>query len=69
MEAAAIFIISAIHRKRAGGVMLMAELPESMPDSPEEVQELMALFDVDRAICVAVEGVKRLIQQDQQNVA
>ena len=49
--------------------MLMAELPESMPDSPEEVQELMALFDVDRAICVAVEGVKRLIQQDQQNVA
>ncbi len=69
MEAAAIFIISSIHRTRAGGVMLMAGLPESMPDSPEEVQKLMALFDVDRAIRVAVEGVKRLIKQDQEKAA
>jgi uridine phosphorylase len=66
MEAAAIFIICAIHRKRAGGVMLMAGTPESMPESEEEKRKLMALFDVDRAIRVAIEGVKYLIAQDKK---
>lgn len=61
MEAAAIFIISAIHRKRAGGVMLMASLNED-----EDPEEKMAKFDIERAIRVAIEGLKILIEQDQQ---
>lgn len=61
MEASSIFIISAIHRKRAGGVMLMASLAED-----EDFDEKMALWDIDRAIRVAIEGVKILIEQDKQ---
>ncbi len=62
MEAAAIFIISAIHRTRAGGVMLMASMEEN-----EDPIERQALWDVDRAIRVAVEGLKILIEQDKQD--
>jgi uridine phosphorylase len=61
MEAAVIFIISAIHRKRAGGVMLMASM-----DDNEDPEERAALWDIDRAIRVAVEGLKILIEQDKQ---
>lgn len=62
MEAAAIFIISSIHRKRAGGVMLMASLDDAGEESPEKHAEL---FNVDRAIRVAIEGLKVLIEQDK----
>jgi len=64
MEASAIFIISAIHRKRAGGVMLMA----SMEDK-EDPEERAALWDINRAIRVAVEGLKILIEQDKQQAS
>ena len=64
MEAAAIFIISAIHRKRAGGVMLMASMEEN-----EDPEERAALWDIDRAIRVAVEGLKLLIEQDKQQTS
>jgi len=66
MEAAAIFIISSIHRKRAGGVMVMASLDESADETPEEKK---ALFNVDRAIRVGIEGMKLLIEKDKQQVA
>jgi len=64
MEAAAIFIISSIHRKRAGGVMLMAGSADTQPQTPEEFDEFHKMFDVHRAISAAVEGIKVLIEQD-----
>ena len=64
MEAAAIFIISSIHRKRAGGVMLMAGSADTQPETPEELEEFKKMFDVHRAISTAIEGVKVLIEQD-----
>ncbi len=70
MEAAAIFIISSIHRKRASGVMLMGSMAEEdQPHTPEEWKAMEALFDVDRAIRVAIEGLKALIEQDRQRGA
>lgn len=66
MEASSIFIISAIHRKRAGGVMLMASFNE---DGQETEEEREALFDIDRAIRVGIEGVKILIEQDKKKAS
>lgn len=66
MEASSIFILSSIHRTRAGGVMLMAGHVDNYPETEEEIAALMALFDVDRAIKVAIEGLKILIQKDQK---
>ena len=65
MEAAAIFIICSIQRKRASGVMLMAGDFENPPQSEAELKARMALFDVDRAIRTAVEGLKVLIETDR----
>lgn len=65
MEASAIFIIASIQRKRAGGVMLMAAPPETLPETEEEMAALEALWDVNRAICTAIEGLKVLIEQDR----
>jgi len=59
MEAATIFIISSIHRKRAGGVMLMAAA-----DFGDDIDKSRTLFDVARPIQVAIEGLKILIQKD-----
>lgn len=70
MEAAAIFIVSAIHRKRAGGVMMLHNEPHDEPATPEEAQrreEAEKAFDIDRAIRTAIEGLKILIEQDKQN--
>jgi uridine phosphorylase len=64
MEAAALFIISSINRKRAGGVMLMAGSADAQPQTPQEFEEFHKLFDVRRAISTAVEGLKVLIEQD-----
>ncbi|MFW5713147.1 MAG: nucleoside phosphorylase [Brevefilum sp.] len=64
MEASSIFIISAIHRTRAGGVMLMASL-----EGNEDPQEREALWDINRAISVAVEGLKILIEQDKKKAS
>lgn len=65
MEAAALFIISSIHRKRAGGVMLMAGGAEHTPQTEEEMREFHELFDINRAIKTAIEAIKILIQKDQ----
>ena len=67
MEASTIFILSSIHRKRAGGVMAMGSLFEKAPETPEEFADLHSRFDINRPIQVAIEGLKILIQQDLQN--
>lgn len=66
MEAAAIFIISSIHRKRASGVMLMVGddmNPEN--NAPEIVQAAQALLDIHRPVRVAIEALKVLIERDR----
>ena len=60
MEAAAIFIIASIHRKRAGGVMTMMGKDQGVPDDPEG----MAGLHGDNAIRTAIEGIKHLIGQE-----
>lgn len=67
MEASAIFIIAGIHRKRAGGVMLMGGAEEGADHIPldENAKALNPLIDINRAIRVAVEGLKVLIEQDR----
>ena len=67
MEASTIFVLSSIHRKRAGGVMLMASISEKPPETPEEFADFKSRFDISRPIQVAIEGLKTLIQQDIQN--
>jgi uridine phosphorylase len=66
MEAAVIFIISSIHRKRAGGVMLMAGSEDTQPQTEEARAEFARLFDVDRVIRTAIEGLKVLIEADRK---
>ena len=63
MEASTIFIISAIHRKRAGGAMLMAV--DSLPQNEDDMKAFTALFDIDRVIRTAVAGLKVLIEMDR----
>jgi len=61
MEAAAIFVISSVLKKRAGGIMLVVanqELPPLPPD--KQVKRI----DLDPLIRTAVEAVKILIEQD-----
>jgi uridine phosphorylase len=65
MEAAAIFIICSIQRKRAGGAMLMAGDFETPPQNEEELKAMMALFDVERVIRTTVAGLKVLIEMDR----
>lgn len=62
MEAAAIFIIASIHRKRAGGVMMMVAAGEGLP----KTEEGKKLFHGSRAIETAIEAVKILIEKDKK---
>jgi len=59
MEAATIFIISSILRKRAGGIMMIG-----MREEDEEKRK--AFFDLSGLIETAVEAVKILIEQDRK---
>ena len=59
MEAATIFILSSIYRKRAGGIMLIGWNQEG--DNPEE-----HVSDLDPLIRTAIEAVKILIEKDNQ---
>lgn len=71
MEASAIFILASIYRKRAGGVMLMGGADTGADHIPldENAKALNELLDVNRAIRVAIEGLKILIQQDRGQVS
>ena len=64
MESAVIFIIASIHRKRAGGVMLMGGTVGVQPKTPTEIEYHNKMFDIHRAISTAIEGLKVLIEQD-----
>ena len=62
MEASTIFILASIHRKRAGACNTMMAKDAHLPKDSSE----MALFKGDRAIRIAVETFKRLIEQDRK---
>jgi uridine phosphorylase len=62
MESAAIFILASIHRKRAGGVMMMVGAGNGLPKTEADKK----LFHSDRAIRVAIEGVKILIERERK---
>jgi uridine phosphorylase len=66
MEASAVLIIAGIHRKRAGGIMLIIGDPTENVDTPEEKARLEVLLDINRSIKVGVEAIKLLIAQDRQ---
>jgi uridine phosphorylase len=65
MEASTIFVLSSIYRKRAGGVMLMFALHETIPEDEEEREKMQELFDIGRVIRTAIEGLKVLIEMDR----
>ena len=65
MEASTIFVLASIHRKRAGACNTMMAKDAHLPKDSDE----MALFKGDRAIRIAIEAIKRLIEQDRQEKA
>ena len=67
MESAALFILSSIYRKRAGGAMLLINDAELGELSQEDSAKKMSEFDPERVIRVAVEGLKILIEQDRKS--
>jgi uridine phosphorylase len=62
MEAAAIFVVSSVLRKRAGGIMLVVNNQELPPLSPEEHARRI---DLDPLIRTAVKAVEILIERDR----
>ena len=66
MESSALFIIAGMHRKRAGGVMLIIGDPTQKVENPEEAARLDDLLDVNRSIRIGVEAMKLLIEQDRK---
>ena len=65
MESSALFILSSIYRKRAGGVMLVINEFDLAEVDEEDAAKHMAEFDADRVIKVAIEGLKILIEADR----
>jgi uridine phosphorylase len=66
MESAALFILSSIYRKRAGGAMLVINEAEFGEISTEAEDKELAEFDADVVIRVGVEAIKLLIEQDRK---
>ena len=64
MESAALFILSSIYRKRAGGAMLVVNESELSNVSLDAPAKQLAEFDAEAVIRVAVEGIKLLIARD-----
>ena len=62
MEAAAIFVVSSVLRKRAGGILLVVFNQELPPLPPEE---LARRSDLGPLIRTAIEGLKILIEKDR----
>ncbi len=68
MEAAVIFILASIYKKRAGGAMLIINNADLADLSPDDNAKQMAEFDPERVIRVAVEGLKLLIARDKNHL-
>jgi len=66
MESSALFILSSIYRKRAGGVMLVINESDLAEIAEEDVSKHMQEFDADSVIKTAIEGFKILIEQDRK---
>lgn len=64
MESAALFILSSVYRKRAGGAMLVVNEAELSEIAMDEPGKNMPEFDADAVIRVAIEGIKILIAKD-----
>ncbi|MDO9122610.1 MAG: uridine phosphorylase [Anaerolineaceae bacterium] len=62
MESSAIFVLSSIYRKRAGGVMLVINESELAEETGADKH--MQEFDAESVIKVAVEGIRNLIRAD-----
>ena len=69
MEAATLFILASIYRKRAGGVMLMAGGVDHQPKTKKDREEFEKLFDVERAILTAIEGLKNPDRKGQERIS
>ena len=65
MESAALFILSSIYRKRAGGAMLVVNESELSDIVADEAGKQLPEFDAETVIRVAVEGIKLLIDRDR----
>ena len=65
MEAAALYIVAATLRVRAGGIMMVAGHPDQRPMTPEED----ARCGLDPLLRAAIEGVKVLIDTDQTSAS
>ena len=68
MESAALFILSSIYRKRAGGVMLVVNESELSDIPSADADKLMPEFDAESVIRVAVEGIRILISGDKAKI-
>lgn len=66
MEAAALFILAAIYRKRAGAALLVINESDLAEVEDGDADKHMIEFDADRVIKVAVEGLKHLIRSDNR---
>ena len=66
MESSALFILSSLYRKRAGGVMLVINESDLAETDEEDAAKHMAEFDADAVIKVAVEALKILIEADRK---
>ena len=64
MEAAALFILCAIYRKRAGAALQVINEFDLAEVDEEDAAKHMAEFNADRVIKVAIEGLKHLIKSD-----
>ncbi len=67
MESSALFILSSIYRKRAGGVMLVINESDLAETAEEDAAKHMREFDADSVIKTAIEGFKILIEQDRRS--
>jgi uridine phosphorylase len=66
MESSILFVLASIYRKRAGGVLLVINDSELGEISQSDKDKHMTEFNTDNLIKAAVEGLKKLIQEDRR---